>query len=158
MAHVNIFLTLQNSAWFQNMLDQSKHGIGYEKESWTTRAMIALGPSGLVGKTLTINEIGDTLSPYVGFPESRHSLNTMVRRGTKRGIISKTGRKRYVEGTRNPYPEYEIHGHVEIDDCGRLHSVVGLCGKPNRGNDAGRSASVRAAGEIRTRKQAHRTV
>lgn len=124
------------------MQQQVVNNIGYEKESWTTRAMIALGPAGIEGKALTINEIADELAPYIGFAESRHSLNNMLRRARRRGIISVTGRKRYVEGTRQPYPEYEIHGHLEIDDCGNFHSVVGVCGKPDWGNDAGRSGSI----------------
>ena len=123
VAHLNIFLTLQNSEWFRNMRAQAKNNLGHKEESWTTRAMIALEPAGMEGKSFTANEIEEKLVPYVGLVENRHTLGTMLRRACRRGIISRTGRKRYVEGTSNPYPEYMIHGHVEIDNGGNLHSV-----------------------------------
>lgn len=126
MEELNIFLTIQNSDWFQNMMDQAKNNIGHEKESWTTRAMIALGPAGMEGKLFTVNEMEQVMAPYIGFATSRHSLNNMVRRACRRGIISRTGRKRYVEGTPQPYPEYKVHGHIEIDSSGNIHSVGGV--------------------------------
>lgn len=132
---VNIFLTLQNSDWFRNMSRQAENNVGYENESWTTRAMVALGPAGIEGKSLTINEIELELAPFVGHAGSRHSMNNMMRRACRRGIISRTGRKRYVEGTSNPYPEYMIHGHLEIDNDGAFRSV-GVCAKPDGRHDA----------------------
>ncbi len=151
---VNIFLTIQNSDWFKNMLEQSRNSVGYEKESWTTRAMIALKPAGMEGKLFTVNEMAEVLYPYVGPAETRHGPNGLVRRGCKRGIISRTGRKRYAEGTKNPYPEYKIHGHLEIDDCGYFH-FVGMCGKPDERDDAGRSTSIRSSSQLRTRQSSN---
>lgn len=153
MEEVNIFLTQQRSDWCQALLEQSRHALGHENETWTTRAMMALKPAGLVGKRLTVREIEDKLAPYIGLSLNRHSLNNMVRRAINRGIVERTGRTRYVEGTRNKYPEYKINGHLEIDTDGNFHSV--RLRKPDEGDDAGRSRSVLRAGRVRQRKQAH---
>jgi len=149
MEEVNIFLTQERSEWFVGLLEQQRNNIGYEKESWTTRAMIALGPAGLEGKCRTVKEIELLLAPYVGLSENRHSLNNMARRAMARGIMTRTGRKRYVEGTRNPYPEYEIHGHLEIDTDGSLHSVGGVR-KPNKRHDARAGDGLQGTGKVRS--------
>lgn len=141
MEKVNIFLTQESSQWFASMMEQAKHNIGFEDESWTTRAMMAIGPAGMQGKLFTVNEMGKALTPYVGRAENHHALNNMVRRAIRRGIIAKTGKKRYVEGTKNPYPEYRIHGYLEIDHNGYFHSV-GMR-KPDEGDDAGTSSRLR---------------
>lgn len=151
MAHLNIFLTLQHSDWFRSMAIQAKNNIGHQKESWTTRAMIALGPAGMEGKVFTVNEIERKLAPFIGIAEHRHSLNNMVQRATRRGIMTRTGRKRYAEGDKNPYPEYRVNGHLEIDGSGALHSV-GVC-KPNERDDAGTGRSVQRESGVRTHRQ-----
>jgi len=85
--------------------------------------MIAFGPAGMEGKLFTVNEIEIALTPFIGLSQNRHSLNNLVRRAARRGIIERTGKKRYVEGTRNPYPEYKVCGHIEIDnDTGVIRS------------------------------------
>lgn len=123
LEEVNIFLTLQRSDWFKNLQEQAENNIGHVKESWTTRAMIAFGPAGMEGKLFTVNEIEIALTPFIGLSQNRHSLNNLVRRAARRGIIERTGKKRYVEGTRNPYPEYKVCGHIEIDsDTGVIRS------------------------------------
>jgi hypothetical protein len=85
--------------------------------------MMAFETAGMEGLSLTVKEIEERIAPYIGWPENRHSLTNMARRAVRRGIIRRTGRKRYVEGTRNPYPEYEIVGHIEIDPAGDLLPV-----------------------------------
>ena len=155
MAHLNIFLTQKNSRWFENLEQQAQHNIGYVKESWTTRAMIALGPAEMEGKMFTVNEIERKLAPYIGFAENRHSLNNMVRRACRRGIITRTGQKRYAEGDKNPYPEYLIHGHLEIDNGGVFHSVVGGVCQPNERDDYRASRSVPRKSRVRARRPAY---
>ena len=123
LEEMNIFLTQQRSDWFQNLMEQAQNNIGHIKESWTTRAMIAFGPADMEGKLFTVNEIELALAPFIGLSQNRHSLNNLVRRAARRGIIERTGKKRYVEGTRNPYPEYKVCGHIEIDnDTGVIRS------------------------------------
>ncbi len=153
MEEVNIFRTQQESDWFEAMLEQSRNGVGHPNETWTTRAMIAMKPAGLIGKSLTTNEIELRLAPYIGMSGNRHALNNMVRRAINRGIISRTDRKKYVEGVRNSHPEYEINGHLEIDTDGNFHSV--RLRKPDEGNDAGRGRSLLSAERVRQRKQAN---
>ncbi len=137
LEEVNIFLTLQNSDWFKNLQQQAENNIGHVKESWTTRAMIAFGPAGMEGKLFTVNEIELALAPFIGLSQNRHSLNNLVRRAARRGIIERTGKKRYVEGTRNPYPEYKVCGHIEIDnDTGAIRSFCGGVYKSHERNDA----------------------
>jgi len=142
---VNIFLTQQRSAWFQNMMDQARNNVGYIKESWTTRAMIAFGPAGMEGKMYTVNEIELALAPFIGLSQNRHSLNNLVRRAARRGIIERTGKKRYVEGTRNPYPEYKVCGHIEIDSSTSVIRCVGMR-QSHQGYDAVAEGCVRREG------------
>ena len=137
LEEVNIFLTQQNSDWFRNLLEQAANDIGHIKESWTTRAMIAFGPAGMEGKLFTVNEIELALAPFIGLSQNRHSLNNLVRRAARRGIIERTGKKRYVEGTRNPYPEYKVCGHIEIDSSnGVIRSFCGGVYKSHERNVA----------------------
>jgi len=137
LEEVNIFLTQQRSDWFRNLKEQAENNIGHIKESWTTRAMIAFGPAEMEGKLFTVNEIELALAPFIGLSQNRHSLNNLVRRAARRGIIERTGKKRYVEGTRNPYPEYKVCGHIEIDnDTGTIRSFCGGVYKSHERNDA----------------------
>ncbi len=137
LEEVNIFLTLQRSDWFKSLQEQALNNIGYIKESWTTRAMIAFGPAGMEGKLFTVNEIELALAPFIGLSQNRHSLNNLVRRAARRGIIKRTGKKRYVEGTRNPYPEYKICGHIKIDNAtGVIRSYCGGVYKSHERNVA----------------------
>lgn len=153
LAEVNIFLTQQRSRWFQNLQEQARNDIGFIKESWTTRAMIAFGPAGMEGKLFTVNEIELALAPFVGLSQNRHSLNNLVRRAARRGIIERTGKKRYVKGTRNPYPEYKVCGHIEIDPDTSAIRSVGMR-EPNKGDVAGRQERVLGASRVRTTRQA----
>ncbi len=137
LEEVNIFLTQQRSDWFKNLKQQAENNIGHIKESWTTRAMIAFGPAAMEGKLFTVNEIELALAPFIGLSQNRHSLNNLVRRAARRGIIERTGKKRYVEGTRNPYPEYKVCGHIEIDpDTSVIRSICGGVYKSHERNVA----------------------
>jgi hypothetical protein len=99
--------------------------------------MIAFGPAGMEGKLFTVNEIELALAPFIGLSQNRHSLNNLVRRAARRGIIERTGKKRYVEGTRNPYPEYKVCGHIEIDsNTGVIRSFCGGVYKSHERNVA----------------------
>ena len=143
LEEVNIFLTQQRSAWFQNLMDQARNNIGHVKESWTTRAMIAFGPADMEGKLFTVNEIELALAPFIGLSQNRHSLNNLVRRAARRGIIERTGKKKYVEGTRNPYPEYKVCGHIKIDiDTGVIRSFCDGVYKSHERNDTGAKVRV----------------
>jgi len=137
LEEMNIFLTQQRSDWFQNLMEQAQNNIGHIKESWTTRAMIAFGPAEMEGKYFTVNEIELALAPFIGLSQNRHSLNNLVRRAARRGIIERTGKKRYVEGTRNPYPEYKVCGHIKIDiDTGVIRSFCDGVYKSHERNDS----------------------
>lgn len=114
------FETQKRSAWFANLLEQAGNDIGHTDQRWVVRAMIAIKPAGLEGKILTINEFRDAITPFVGLASNNDALNNVARRCIKRGIMRRTGRKKYVEGTKNPYPEYEFCGHCEIDSNGGL--------------------------------------
>lgn len=129
MENVGIFATQMRSEWYQNMLRQAENDLGHKDQPWSTRAMVAFGPAGLEGQKLTTREIRDGIADFVGFPETRHSMNCVARRAIGRGIMKKTGRRKYVKGSRNRQPEYEIVGHVEIDPrSGDLISVR-VCGE-----------------------------
>lgn len=114
MEKLNIFATQMKTRWYKNFIEQAKNNLGHKDLSWPVRAMIAFENAGMEGCTFTANEMEDALAPYIGRPEGRHVMNNMAVQAIRRGIMNRTGRKKRVEGVRNPYPEYEIVGHIEI--------------------------------------------
>ena len=124
MENLNLFATQMRTPWYKNMAEQARNGVGYHKETWTTRAMIAFENADMEGQIYTTQEMATKLAPFIGWSGNRYAVHNMARSAMRYGIMLKTGKKRHVKGTRNPYPEYEIIGHIEIDpDSGALVSV-----------------------------------
>lgn len=117
MAEIGIFATQERTQWVQDMLDANKLGFGYTERNWIERGLLCFDEAGVVGKTLTGTEIRRALRPYIGPGPSRSAINDLTKRGRRWGILNMTGTKRRIEGSRNKQPEYEIVGHLEIDDA-----------------------------------------